>query len=269
MSAQVAQASGAADGVADGTLQQVPTPIASARPLAVEVRELDKAYTLRPVLRHVSFAVEAGQQVALLGPNGTGKTTLLRVLATLAKPSGGSARVAGLDVVRQASEVRPRVGYVGHAPLLYDELTIRENLLFYAQMYGLPERESRVDALIERVGMTYRAHDRAGNLSRGQAQRIALARGLLHEPSVLLLDEPDTGLDEDGVTLLTQIIEDRARAGQTTLLTTHQLERGLRLSDAALVLVGGRIVRACPSAELDAAQVAEAYAQARRKRGQR
>lgn len=231
---------------------------------AVVVSRVRKAYGLRPVLRDVSLAVAAGQIVAVLGPNGAGKTTLLRILATLTKPAQGNITIAGYDAVRDAHEVRRVVGYVGHAPLLYDELTARENLLFFARMYGLPNGEARADALLKLVGMRSRANDRVGTFSRGQAQRVALARGILHDPQVLLLDEPDTGLDEDAITLLHDLIDERRAAGTTTLMTTHTLERGLAWSDEVVVLAGGRVAFAGAASAMTLSNLRALYASANR-----
>ena len=239
-------------------------PLEQEQPTAVDVARVRKAYGLRPVLRDVSFGVVAGQCVAVLGPNGAGKTTLLRILATLTRPTRGSVTIAGYDALHEAQEVRRVVGYVGHTPLLYDELTAKENLLFFARMYGLPDGEARADALLKRVGMRSRANDRAGTFSRGQAQRVALARGILHDPLVLLLDEPDTGLDEDAIRLLHDLIAERGAAGKTTLLTTHTLERGLAWSDAAVVLTDGRVAYAGPSDEMTLPDLRLLYANARR-----
>lgn len=233
---------------------------------AVVVTRVRKAYGLRPVLRDVSFEVTAGQCVAVLGPNGAGKTTLLRILATLTRPAQGNVEIAGYDALHEAQSVRRLVGYVGHAPLLYDELTARENLLFFARMYGLSEAESRVDALLARVGMRSRANDRVGTFSRGQAQRVALARGILHDPQVLLLDEPDTGLDEDAIALLHEFVAERKAAGLTTLLTTHTLERGLLWSDVVVVLINGRVSRTSMSAEVTLPELRALYAGAARSR---
>jgi heme ABC exporter ATP-binding subunit CcmA len=232
-------------------------PVEQAK--VVVVTRVRKAYGLRPVLRDVSFEVAAGQRVAVLGPNGAGKTTLLRILATLTRPAQGSVSIAGYDALREAHTVRGLVGYVGHAPLLYDELTARENLLFFARMYGLPKAESRVDALLARVGMRSRANDRVGTFSRGQAQRVALARGILHDPQILLLDEPDTGLDEDAITLLRELIAERKTAGLTTLLTTHTLERGLLWSDTVVVLINGRVSHTGASAEVTLPELRALY----------
>ena len=230
---------------------------------AVVMSRVRKAYGLRPVLRDVSLTVTAGQCVALLGPNGAGKTTLLRILATLTRPSQGSVTIAGYDALADAREVRRIVGYVGHTPLLYDDLTARENLLFFARMYGLPDGPTRADALLKRVGMGSRANDRVGALSRGQAQRVALARGILHDPQALLLDEPDTGLDEDAIALLHELIAERQSAGKTTLLTTHTLERGLAWSDGVIALVGGRVAFAGATAEMSLPRLRALYGEAR------
>jgi heme exporter protein A len=227
---------------------------------AVAAEGVGKTYELRPVLRSVTFTQPAGSCMALLGPNGAGKTTLLRILATVTKPSTGRAAVAGYDVVRDAGEVRRVVGFVGHQPLLYDELTARENLLFFARMYGLRDDATRAEQLLVRMGLRHKANERARTLSRGQVQRLALARGILHEPQVLLLDEPDTGLDADGLALLEQILAERAAGGRTTLVTTHQVERGLGWGDAALVLVNGRMVYAGPAQGLGTAELRELYA---------
>ena len=229
------------------------------RPAAIQVTALSKAFALRPVLRGLMFTVPAGARVALLGPNGAGKTTLLRILATLAKPSAGEALVAGFDVRHDADQVRRRVGYAGHQPHLYEDLTARENLEFFGRMYGIANIHARADELLERFGLRAKANERVRALSRGQAQRLALARGILHEPDLLLLDEPDTGLDEDALALLAEIVQARAAAGVTTLLTTHQIARGLALADTALVLVGGRLVHNGPAGGLDVDDVHALY----------
>ena len=226
----------------------------------VEFSGLTKRYALRPVLRGVSYSLLPGQALALLGPNGAGKTTLLRILATLSKPSAGWARIGPYHVVADAVEVRRLVGYVGHQPAVYADLTGLENLHFFARMYNVAEPEARAHLLLERVGLRARARDRVCTYSRGQVQRLALARGLLHDPQVLLLDEPDTGLDEDALALLGDLVEERRGQLLTTLFTTHQLERGLSLSDEALVLVGGQLVFAGRTAELSAAEVRRLYA---------
>jgi heme exporter protein A len=217
--------------------------VATAQPAAsaVTATSVGKTFEFKPVLRGVSLAVPGGATVALLGPNGAGKTTLLRILATLARPSAGAVTIDGLDLRRDAQAIRQRIGYLGHQPLHYEELTAEENLDFFARMYGVRDRQMRVDALLERVGLRLKAHERVRNLSRGQTQRLALARAVLHEPSVLLLDEPDAGLDEQGVALLEEILRERAHAGRTAIFTTHDLAWGLRVADRVVALVAGRV----------------------------
>jgi heme ABC exporter ATP-binding subunit CcmA len=228
-------------------------------PQAIVVERLTKVFDARPVLRGVSFTLGQGRTLALLGPNGAGKSTLLRILATLSRPTGGRVTVMGHDLAREANAARWAIGYLGHQTGLYDELTARENLLFFARMYGLRDGAKRADALLARVGLRARANDRVGKFSRGQAQRLALARGMLHDPAVLLLDEPDTGLDEDALALLSELLDERTRQGQTTLFTTHQLARGLAQSHQTLVLLRGRVAYDGPSAALDLAAVRDLY----------
>jgi heme ABC exporter ATP-binding subunit CcmA len=207
----------------------------------VVARDIRKTFEFKPVLRGVSFSVPTGATVALLGPNGAGKTTLQRILATLTRPSAGEVTIDGLDLRRDAQAIRQRIGVLGHQPLLYEELTAEENLDFFARMYGVHDRLARVCSLLNRVGLLAKAKERVRDLSRGQTQRLSLARALLHEPSLLLLDEPDSGLDEQGIALLEEILRERAAAGQTAIFTTHDLNWGLRIADRAVALFSGRV----------------------------
>jgi heme ABC exporter ATP-binding subunit CcmA len=217
----------------------------------VTILGLAKRYYLRPVLTGVNYRMPTGRTVVLLGPNGAGKTTLLRILATLSRPSEGQVLVGSADVVRDAGEVRRMIGYVGHQPMVYAELTGMENLLFFAKMYGLPDGAARAKRLLERVGLHAKARDRVSTYSRGQVQRLALVRGLLHDPQLLLLDEPETGLDADAILQLAQLLRERHDAGLSTIFTTHQVEQGLVVSDEALALVRGRVVYAGSASEFD------------------
>lgn len=245
------------------------TPLDTRQPLeaphAVAASGLGKLFDVRPILRGVSFIVPAGATVALLGPNGAGKTTLLRVLATLVKPSAGHVEIEGRDVVVEARDVRHVIGYVGHQPHLYDELSAQENLIFFARMHSLRDGAERSAQLLERVGLSAKARELVRTLSRGQTQRLALARGIIHEPSVLLLDEPDTGLDDDANALLTELIHERGASGLTTIFTTHRLARGLTLSDSTLVLVGGRLAHAGASRDLSVDAIRAWYHQSERR----
>ncbi len=216
----------------------------SAALLAVE--NLGKQFGARWALRDLTFTVAAGEIVALVGPNGAGKTTLLRTLATLTRPHTGSVRLGGLALAEQPRAARAAIGFVGHQTFLYDDLTAAENLHFYARLYDLPDAEARVRAVAARVGIANRLEDVTRTLSRGLLQRLTLARLLLHEPTVLLLDEPYTGLDQTAADWLDQILVDAKRAGRAILFSTHDLERGLALCDRALLLRAGRIVHDLP-----------------------
>lgn len=208
----------------------------------LEVKGLKKSFGLKPVLRGVDLLMGRGERMALLGANGTGKTTLLRILAGLTAPSAGIVCIDGLDVVQDAQQVRYLVGFVGHQPYLYDELTALENLLFFGRMYTVKHVQQRANELLCRVGLDKRAQERVGTLSRGQVQRLALARALLHSPRLLLLDEAETGLDEQGNKLLETLLSEHTEQNGTVLFTTHQRERALKLADSIVTLDKGRIV---------------------------
>lgn len=206
----------------------------------IETRALTKNFGLKPVLRGVDLRLEPGEFAALMGPNGAGKTTLLRILATLARPTFGAVRVAGFALPAQAEQVRRRLGVIAHQPLLYADLTAEENLRFYARMYGVNDPR-RLGALLERVGLAARRRDLVRVFSRGMQQRLAIARGLLHDPEIVLLDEPYTGLDPDGAALLDEVVRELAARGCTLLMVTHDLAHGFALAGRSLILARGRI----------------------------
>jgi heme exporter protein A len=205
---------------------------------ALEVERLERRYGERAALSDVSFSLGEGQTLGLFGPNGAGKSTLLRVLATLLRPHSGSVRVLDADLPGEAWRVRGRVGYVGHDPLLYRELSGRENLLFHARLHRVDE--ARVGELLTAVGMQRRADDPVRELSRGMLQRLSAARALLHDPPLLLLDEPYSGLDPGARELLDPLIG-RA-SGRTRVLVSHDIEAGAAESDVALGLRAGKQV---------------------------
>lgn len=225
----------------------------------LEIQGLKKSYGVKPVLRGIDLVLYRGQCMALLGANGAGKTTLLRILAGLTKPSAGTTRIGGLDVVRDAQQVRGLVGFVAHQPYLYDELTAMENLLFFGRMYAVKQARARAAELLGLVGLAKRAHERTGTLSRGQLQRLALARALVHSPQLLLLDEPEAGLDEEGNGVLEILLREHAARGGTGLFTTHNLERALRLSDHIAVLSKGRIVYEQEAGGLELGGIRQVY----------
>ena len=208
-------------------------------PPVIEVRGLGRRFGSRWVLRGVSLDVRGGEVVGLLGPNGSGKSTVLRVIASLLKPSAGAAMVNGRDVSRDAGGVRGQVGYLAHAPGLYDDLTARENLAFAADMLGVPS--TSVDGVLERVGLAHVADDRVRGFSAGMQRRLALARLILRSPKVLLLDEPYSNLDAEGMGLMNAMISDVARAGGAALVALHELAPARALLDRQLRIVEGRI----------------------------
>jgi heme exporter protein A len=202
----------------------------------VEAEGLVRRYGERTALADVSFELAEGQTLGLFGPNGAGKSTLLRVLATLLRPHEGSVQVLGAALPGEAWKVRGRIGYLGHEPLLYRQLSGSENLIFHARLHRVPE--ARVDELLAAVGMERRASDPVRELSRGMVQRLAVARALLHDPPLLLLDEPWSGIDPGARELLEPLVG-RA-SGRTRVLVSHDLESGAAESDLALGLRAGR-----------------------------
>lgn len=211
-------------------------------PVMIEVHNLVKSFGPRSALAGVDLSVQEGDFLTLVGPNGAGKTTLLRVLATLTRPTSGTVRIAGLDPARAGDRARRRIGFLSHRTLLYDDLTAEQNLRFYARMYDLQGDAERIAYLTERVGLTARRHDLVRTFSRGMQQRLAVARAVLHQPQVLLLDEPYTGLDPNAAQVLTDLLAELAGEGCLVLLTTHNLERGLAVGRRVAVLARGRLV---------------------------
>lgn len=216
-------------------------PASGGTALMVQARGLGKAFEGRRALVGVDLEIHAAEAVAVLGPNGAGKTTLLRLVAQLSRPTTGSLRVGGLDATTHGPAIRQTVGFLSHHPLLYDDLTARQNLHFYARLYGVSGARRRVDELLARVGLQIRRDDLVRTYSQGMRQRLAIARALLHEPAILLLDEPFSGLDLDAAQLLEELICEVTGRGCTLLLSTHDLPRALDLCRRAVILRRGRV----------------------------
>ena len=223
-------------------------------PSALAVEHLSKWFGNTLALDDVQWNVERGAALALVGPNGAGKTTLMRVCATLLRPSHGTVSVLGLDTARHGAAVRRRIAVLGHESWLYPDLSPRENLRFYARLFGLDRHAARIDALIEQLGLGGWSHRPVRALSRGLLQRAALARVLLHQPEVLFLDEPFSGLDLEARDVLCDVLRDVHRRGATLVMSTHEVGVGLALCTSAVVLVRGRIAWHGPTS---AAAVAE------------
>jgi ABC-2 type transport system ATP-binding protein len=232
----------------------------------IEVSDLRRTYRTRTspfrravreveAVRGVDFAVDRGELFGLLGPNGAGKTTTIKMLITLLLPTSGSARVLGYDVVADPREIRRRVGYVfGGDRGLYERLSGLDNLRYFAELYGVPARDqrARIGELLELVGLTGREKERVEGYSRGMRQRLHVARGLLHRPEVLFLDEPSIGIDPVGARELRATVADLRAAGTTVLLTTHYMFEADELCDRIAVIAGGRIVAEGTPADLKA-----------------
>ena len=231
---------------------------------AIEAEKLTKSFDDRLALRGVDLKIAPGESVVVFGPNGAGKTTLIKLLATIMSPSSGKIMIDGLDIKKEAEQVRRKIGVVSHNTYLYGNLTAYENLDFYRRLYDVPK--GRIAEVAAMVGMDSRLHDRVSTLSSGMRQRFSIARALLHNPAIILLDEPETGLDQEAISLLWTVLrrdaplygkvfagrlrrqsqrdlaQPRSPAKRTVILTTHNLAWGLELADRLFILSRGRIV---------------------------
>ena len=224
-------------------------------PAAIELDGLTRRYGERVALDEVTLRVPTGATLVVFGPNGAGKSTLLRVLATLLRPHAGSARVLGHELPGDGWAVRGRVGLLGHEPLVFGDLSGRENLRFHARLHRVAP--ARVEELLELVGLRRRADDRVHTYSRGMVQRLSVARAVLHEPELLLLDEPRANLDPAAADLIEPLIG--AASGRTRVITSHDPAGGLAEADLALGLRAGRAALMAPAAEVGPPRVAALY----------
>lgn len=235
-----------------------PTATSSRGRLAVfprlEARGIAKYFGRFVALEGVNLSISPGEFVVVLGRNGAGKTTLLRICGLIVQPSAGELRFDGTPLSKCSPAVKGRVGFVGHESFLYDELTVRENLRFYTRLYGLSDGARAIENRLEELGLADRASDLVRNLSRGLRQRAAIARALLHQPDLLLLDEPATGLDAPASQRFYALLARLHAAGSTILLSSHELTRSLALAQRILLLGRGQVVFDGPnSAEARAA----------------
>jgi heme exporter protein A len=228
----------------------------------IEVKKLLKRFGLKTVLRGLDFHVELGEFVVLLGPNGAGKTTFLRILASLSRPSMGQVIIAGHSLPDQAAEVRRTLGVVSHLPLLYGDLTAEENLRFYGRMYDLQKLDSRVTDVLRLIGLESRRRDLVRTFSRGMQQRLAIGRAVLHDPEVVLFDEPYTGLDQDASAMLDDVLRNVAARGRTVVMTSHDLARAEELGSRFDVLSRGVIAASCSRQDLGSSNLLTFYKQA-------
>jgi heme exporter protein A len=233
--------------------------VTGATPCAIEVRGLTKSFGERYALRDVDLRVSRGEHLVIFGPNGAGKTTLVKILSTLVKPSAGSVRLDGIDIRDKPAQIRRRISLVSHQTFLYDDLTIYENLKFYGKMYGVTDLERRIREVISWLQLESRWHDRAGTLSHGLQQRAAIARAVLHNPSIMFLDEPEVGLDPQASTAIRELLGSINSGSRTVVMTTHNLERGLELGDSIIILDRGKITYQASRDEVDTLDFRRVY----------
>ena len=208
----------------------------------VQATGVHKAYGDSGVLTGLNLGVPRGETITIFGPNGSGKTTLLRILGSLTRPDRGEVKINGYSLKDQDALARNTIGVVTHSSLLYGDLTARENLRFYCKLFALGDAEDRIETLARRINVAHRLDDKVRDLSHGLEKRVSFVRALLHRPRLLLLDEPDSGLDQNILGILEDLLAEFRAAGGATVLVTHSLERGLALSDRIAILGGGRIV---------------------------
>lgn len=232
----------------------------SATPHAIEARGLVKQFGGRRALDGLDLELPQGAFLSIFGPNGAGKTTLLRELALLARPTGGELRILGVDALEEPDVLRSRIGLISHKSMLYGDLTARENLAFFASLYGLegPEADARIDELLRLVELDHRANDCTRTFSRGMQQRLSIARALINDPELVLLDEPYSGLDPHAAELFDRLIA-RVRDGRTFVMVSHDLEKGFDLCTHALIMARGRAVVCAETAKIDRAAFRDLY----------
>jgi len=223
----------------------------------IQVKRLVKRFGPLTVLKELDFEVRSGEFVALLGPNGAGKTTLLRILSSLSKPNSGLVQVASYRLPEGAVSVRAQLGVVSHQPLLYGDLTAEENLSFFARLYGV--EKPRIGDVLDLVGLSRRKSDLVRIFSRGMQQRLAIGRAILHNPRILLLDEPHTGLDQEAGEILDKLLREIALEGRTVVMTSHDLIRAAELASRVDILSKGKIKASTETSGLGSAELVSFY----------
>jgi heme exporter protein A len=223
----------------------------------IQVKNLVKRFGPLTVLRELDFEVFSGEFVALLGPNGSGKTTLLRILGTLSRPTSGMVRIASYQLPQAGASLRAHLGVVSHQPLLYGDLTAEENLQFFSKLYAV--EGERIREVLDLVGLANRKNDLVRTFSRGMQQRLTIGRAILHNPRILLLDEPHTGLDQEAGEILDNVLQTVALEGRTVLMTSHDLVRAASLATRVDLLSRGKIAASSPTADMDSSELVGFY----------
>jgi heme ABC exporter ATP-binding subunit CcmA len=230
----------------------------SARSI-IETSNLGKRFGRSVALRSITLSVQAGEFVAIFGRNGAGKTTFLRIVSSLVRSYSGDVHLFGEDLRKAGEKTRARIGFISHDGFLYGDLTVTDNLLFYARLYGVKRPRDRAERLIAQVGLEEKRDSAARALSRGMKQRLSLARAFIHEPELLLLDEPYTGLDEQACEILDTVLDEFIAGGGTALLATHNIERGMKRPHRVLVLDRGTVAFQAPASGINAEEFRKKY----------
>jgi heme exporter protein A len=208
----------------------------------IEIKKLTKQADNKIILRGIDLKINKGETIAILGPNGAGKSTLLKVIATLIKPSSGQVTINGLDLKKNGKEIRKLMGYLPHSSLLYDHYSPFENLVFFGKLYGVEGVEEKAIELVKQVGLSFFIKEPVKNFSRGMIQRTAIARAIIHDPKLLLLDEPHTGLDQGAISILNDCIISMKNKGATTLMVTHDFKQAAEICDRIIIIKNGKVV---------------------------
>lgn len=208
----------------------------------IQIKKLIKQADTKLILRGIDLSIEKGETVAILGPNGAGKSTLLKVIATLIKPTSGEVKINGLDLKKNGTEIKKLMGYLPHSSLLYEHYSPLENLVFYGNLYGVQDVEQKAIKLVKDVGLSFFLKEPVKNFSRGMIQRTAIARAIIHDPELLLLDEPHTGLDQGAISILNEVIVSMKEKGATTLMVTHDFKQAAEICDRIIIVKNGKIV---------------------------
>jgi heme exporter protein A len=225
----------------------------------IQVAGLTKSYGYIKAIKGIDLSLAAGDFLCLFGPNGAGKTTLIRILSTLIKPTSGRVEIAGYNLAEDTQELRSQIGVISHATYLYGSLTALENIKLYAKLYGMSHPEQRARELIEQVGLAEREHHLVRTFSRGMQQRLSIARALIHQPRIILLDEPYTGLDQHAAHLLSDLLNQLNDGERTIILISHNLSRGLALANRVAIMVEGKLIYDQPRNQVKETEFEQLY----------
>ena len=225
----------------------------------IDAISLRKSYGNFEALRGLNLKVESGKACTIFGPNGAGKTTLIKLLATLITPSSGELRICGFDAKKEVNNIRSTIGVISHDPYLYDNLTAFENIVFFGTLYGIEDINEKAHSVIEQIGLKKRMNDMVRTFSRGMKQRLTVARAIVNDPKVLLLDEPYTGLDQHGANIFGEMLSELKSHSRTILMTTHNIDEGLGISDKIAIMTHGKIVFDSPTSDIETSNFKELY----------